>query len=132
MKGIFLASIIYIAVLKAKPNGKQGLKINDIESAGYFLSAFTSLLATALIAWRIHTISQESGRSRRRFSNIIEIVVQSALLYSLALLIQGIAFTIPFTSLETRDFALVRYAKIILTYVSVRFSTGYSTPSRQG
>lgn len=109
-------------MLKEKPTAKQGLKINAIESAGYFLSAFTSLLATALIAWRINTISKESGRSRRRFSNIIEIVVQSAVFYSIALLIQGIAFTIPFTSLDIKDFALVRYAKIILTYVSVRSS----------
>ncbi|KDR71364.1 hypothetical protein GALMADRAFT_254141 [Galerina marginata CBS 339.88] len=62
-----------------------------IQSALFFTSLSSSLLATLLIAFRIHSVSKQNGGSKRRFRHIIEIVIQSAAVYSLALLILGVA-----------------------------------------
>ncbi|KDR71336.1 hypothetical protein GALMADRAFT_144025 [Galerina marginata CBS 339.88] len=69
-----------------------------IQSALFFTSLASSLLSTLLIAFRIHSFSKQNGRSKRRFSHIIEIVVQSAAVYSLALLIVGVANALPGSS----------------------------------
>ncbi|KDR71346.1 hypothetical protein GALMADRAFT_144032 [Galerina marginata CBS 339.88] len=78
--------------------------VDTIQSALFFTSLSSSLLATLLIAFRIHSVSKQGGGPKRRFGHIIEIVVQSAALYSLALLILGIAGTITSNSLAMGGF----------------------------
>ncbi|KDR71334.1 hypothetical protein GALMADRAFT_144024 [Galerina marginata CBS 339.88] len=79
--------------------------VNNIQSALFFTSLSSSLLATLLIAFRIHSVSKQNGASKRRFGHIIEIVVQSAAVYSLALLMVGIANILSIPSTVTVQFA---------------------------
>ncbi|KDR71343.1 hypothetical protein GALMADRAFT_144030 [Galerina marginata CBS 339.88] len=77
---------------------------NTIESALFFTSLSSSLLATLLIAFRIHSVSKQDGGSRGRFGHIIEIVVQSAAVYSLASLIMGVVLIVPRNSAAMNQF----------------------------
>ncbi|KDR69171.1 hypothetical protein GALMADRAFT_145576 [Galerina marginata CBS 339.88] len=65
---------------------------NSLLFAGYFVSFATSLMATLLIAYRVYSVSKQGTGSAQRFRRIIEIMVQTAAVYSLALL--GIAPTL--------------------------------------
>ena len=57
----------------------------------------TTLLTTLLISYRVYTVSRDSLKcgSATRFSQIVELLVQSAALYSVATLAYAIASVIP-------------------------------------
>ncbi|KDR69421.1 hypothetical protein GALMADRAFT_255912 [Galerina marginata CBS 339.88] len=76
-----------------------------------FSISFTgSMAATILIAFRIHSMSNQENTHGGRFKHVIEIVVQSAVIYSLTLLLQ-IAYTVqPLSASDTVYFAFYNYA----------------------
>ncbi|PPQ81325.1 hypothetical protein CVT25_015081 [Psilocybe cyanescens] len=113
--GLFLSAVIILFVTKAQPTHQQALTVDRIESAGYFVSATTSLATTFLIAYRINNLSKDGlSESRGRFKHVVEILVQSVFVYSLALLVQAIAVVVPFAIGNSRLFALETYSAAIL------------------
>ncbi|KDR71358.1 hypothetical protein GALMADRAFT_144042 [Galerina marginata CBS 339.88] len=90
---------------------KIAVLLDNIEEALFFTSLSSSLLATLLIAFRIHKVSKQDGRSQRRFGHVIEIVVQSAAIYSFALLIPGIGNTL--TSIAPANVAFENYGEAV-------------------
>ncbi|KAJ7256411.1 hypothetical protein C8J57DRAFT_1344644 [Mycena rebaudengoi] len=59
----------------------------DFATPYFILSLVTTLLATLLIVVRILTMSEHNTRRERGYGRVIEIVVESALLYSVTLII---------------------------------------------
>ncbi|KDR69656.1 hypothetical protein GALMADRAFT_918004 [Galerina marginata CBS 339.88] len=91
-------SIIILGIDFQHPTSKISALFGGLESALYFVSVATSLTGTVLIAFRIHSVSSNDSEgvlSLERFKDIIEIVVQSAVLYSLALLVPAIGNIVP-------------------------------------
>ncbi|KDR69427.1 hypothetical protein GALMADRAFT_145472 [Galerina marginata CBS 339.88] len=81
-----------------------------IQISLFSISFTSSMAATILIAFRIHSISTQENNPRGRFKHVIEIVVQSAVIYSLALLLQ-IAYNVqPVYPAETVYSAYGSYA----------------------
>lgn len=118
--GLFLSSIIILFATKAQPTHHQALMVDRLESSGYFVSAATSLTATFLIAYRINSLSKDGlSESRGRFKQIIEMLVQSVIFYSLALVVQAVAVVIPFAIANTRLFALETFSASILIPITV-------------
>ncbi|KAF9551420.1 hypothetical protein CPC08DRAFT_729013 [Agrocybe pediades] len=63
--------------------------VNALSAALFFTSALTSLISSLLIAYRIYAVSQLTpggAGSKRRFMNVIDIVVQSSAIYTLSVL----------------------------------------------
>ncbi|KAF9562351.1 hypothetical protein CPC08DRAFT_706726 [Agrocybe pediades] len=84
----------------------HGNLMNGLSSAFFFTSALTSLIATYLIAYRIYVTSQFTGTSKRRFKNVIDIVVQSSAVYTLSILAMAIYDVIPFSNSDSGTIAL--------------------------
>lgn len=108
---------------KAQPNHHQALTVNGIGSSGYFISAITSLVVTFLIAYRINSVTKDGlAETRGRFKQIIEIVIQSVLVYSLAQLVEAIVVVVPLSIGNTHIFALDNYSGTILLPITVSHS----------
>jgi hypothetical protein len=61
----------------------------------FFISAGITVLATALIIYRIIDVSQYStGQAKSRYQYIIEILVESGIMYSTTLLISGVLLAV--------------------------------------
>ncbi|KDR80140.1 hypothetical protein GALMADRAFT_1181105 [Galerina marginata CBS 339.88] len=75
---------------------EQAVLVNRVQAALFFVSFASSLATTMLIAYRIHSVSKLDCVSWGRFRHIIEIVVQSAAITSLALLLQAIPSALAF------------------------------------
>ncbi|KDR81224.1 hypothetical protein GALMADRAFT_136254 [Galerina marginata CBS 339.88] len=104
---LFLSTVIRLSVEKLHPKDPQ--IINNLDGAGYFVSAATSLLTTLLIAYRIHFIFRHDGASRGRFKHLIEILIQSSAVYSLTLLMNAISVILPIDETNTQFFAFQNY-----------------------
>lgn len=114
-------------VLRAKynnsaPSAALSVMFNDLVSAAYFTTFATSLMTTALIAYRIYAVSSQTGLSRRRFKHIVDIVVQSGAVYSLTALATAISGVLPGGSdiRNTRTISVQNYIEALGVYVSVR------------
>ncbi|KAH9478182.1 hypothetical protein JR316_0008635 [Psilocybe cubensis] len=106
---------ILMMVAKAQPNELQAATVNQIGASGYFISAISSLVVTFLIALRIRSVAKGGlGNSKGTFNQIVEIIVQSVLVYSLAQLVEAIAIVLPFSIGNTHLFALENYSQTIL------------------
>ncbi|PPQ84160.1 hypothetical protein CVT25_002026 [Psilocybe cyanescens] len=93
---LFLSSIIFIVAIRGQPlDDHQITVINDLQSSGFYISFGTTLTTTVLIAYRIYSVSRDINDSRSRFTHIIEVIIQSALVYSIVVLIAGISGSIP-------------------------------------
>ncbi|KAF8989593.1 hypothetical protein BDQ17DRAFT_1434351 [Cyathus striatus] len=68
--------------------------INDIIPCFLILSLIITVVATAMIIYRILTVSRETGTTRR-YGYIIEIFVQSGIIYSISLLVTVVCFYLP-------------------------------------
>lgn len=78
------------------PNQIQTL--NKLIGASTFITFGTTLVVTFLISYRIHSTSKQNlprGGSRLRFKHILEILIQSAAIYSLAAAASATATIIP-------------------------------------
>ncbi|KAJ7783378.1 hypothetical protein B0H14DRAFT_2400800 [Mycena olivaceomarginata] len=120
-------------------NDFSGLGFKSIqEQAAYFidfatpyfaLSLITTCLATLLIIFRILTMTDHTTRQSRGYSRVIEVVVESALLYSVAMAI--------FLPLLVRNSSNDAYAQAVVgqvtgiapTLIVARVTLGFARPS---
>ncbi|PPQ78788.1 hypothetical protein CVT25_010661 [Psilocybe cyanescens] len=93
--GLVVTSIIYYLIVDSNPSQHEVNISNGIQSGVFFASFATSLSTTVLIAHRIYTSSQTIGDPKKRFIHIIEIIIQSAAIYSTVLLVAAITAVIP-------------------------------------
>lgn len=91
-------------------------------SAAFFVTFVCTLASTCLIAYRIYPIfSHDSLTSRGRFKKILDILIQSAAIYALAMLVQAIAFVImPLASkTPSAEIELSVYSSTLFLVISV-------------
>ena len=93
----------------------------DFATPYFILSLVTTCLATILILFRIITMSERATRKSRGYGRVIEIVVESALLYSVALIV-----FLPFLVNKSFDDA---YPQAVLGQMTVSFTTPNLDPS---
>ncbi|PPQ85710.1 hypothetical protein CVT25_002478 [Psilocybe cyanescens] len=125
---LFIAEtgMIFAAIIINGINGsliltqRAAMIMNNLLAAGFFVSFGTSLMATLLIAYRIWTVYQADGKSLRRFKNILDIIIQSAAINSIALLLTAITLVIPDSGniFNAPLFALGNYAKAFFVAIS--------------
>ncbi|KAF9471343.1 hypothetical protein BDN70DRAFT_939019 [Pholiota conissans] len=65
-------------------------RLNKVLAAGLLMSACSTIITTALIAYRIRSFLTHQGISAKRFRHTIDIVVQSGAVYSFSLLLLGV------------------------------------------
>jgi len=99
--------------------------LNNLIVSGYFLSFTCTISSTLLIVHRIYnSLSKQDTHSKKRFLHIVDVLVQSAAVYSLALLVSAIAGVVLITSGGKPTlslFAVLNYeCSAILFFVSVR------------
>ncbi|KAF8869918.1 hypothetical protein CPB84DRAFT_1855922 [Gymnopilus junonius] len=84
--GLDLSVVVMAAVEDFNPSSSQGDILNKLLGSSLFVTFATTLVSTTLIAYRIHSVSKENviQGTRRRVNHVIEILVQSAAVYSLA------------------------------------------------
>jgi len=78
----------------SKSGNSQINGADQVSAAQFFTSAATSVVSTYLIAHRIYTASCRSG-SKKMFRNVINIVIESAAVYTVCVIGLGIFFSIP-------------------------------------
>ncbi|KAF8149208.1 hypothetical protein K438DRAFT_1625204, partial [Mycena galopus ATCC 62051] len=104
-------------------------KFVDYETPYFALSLVTTCIATVLIIIRIITLSDETTRKSRGYSRVIEILVESALLYSVPMAI--------FLPLLVRDGPNAGYAQAVVqgvtglapTLIVARVTFGLARPA---
>ncbi|PPQ78255.1 hypothetical protein CVT25_011714 [Psilocybe cyanescens] len=117
--GIFVAAMIILFIMSAGSTPSQSMLPNNVQSAGYFLSAATSLTATVLIGSRVKAVTNEgTSEASGQFKNILEIMIQSVAIYSLAIIMQAISVVIPNDGTTPQLTALQNYSSAILTPVA--------------
>ena len=110
-------------MVKLTPSIWQDKILDDLYASGYFLSFACTISSTLLIVYRIYnSLSNGDNHSKKRFIHIVDVLIQSAAVYSFALLVAAIAFAVPFGSTVTLSmFAVLNYeGNAILLFVSVR------------
>ncbi|KAF9486090.1 hypothetical protein BDN70DRAFT_926808 [Pholiota conissans] len=65
-------------------------RLNNVAAAGILMSGCSTIITTALIAYRIRSFLTYQGISAKRFRHTIDIVVQSGAVYSFLLLLFGV------------------------------------------
>ncbi|KAF9474454.1 hypothetical protein BDN70DRAFT_924594 [Pholiota conissans] len=65
-------------------------RLNTLVAVGLLMSGCSTIITTALIAYRIRSFLMHQGISAKRFRHIIDVVVQSGAIYSLSVLLYGI------------------------------------------
>ncbi|KAF8887243.1 hypothetical protein CPB84DRAFT_1849891 [Gymnopilus junonius] len=124
--GISVSSLAIQGVIGGTNATHQlAVEANDLVSAQYFMSFFTSVVATCLIAYKIISVSKQSVTigisSGRQFRHILDIVVQSSVIYSLALLLIAIGFVLPEEvgdGRNTRGIAFFNYSTALAYAIS--------------
>ncbi|KAF8155095.1 hypothetical protein BJ912DRAFT_1152140 [Pholiota molesta] len=116
--GLFLVQPVLRAVynnLSVSPTLAR--TFNDLVAMAYFSTFATSLVTTALIAYKILT---HSRFSRKRYGHILDIVVQSGAVYSLTALATAISGVLPGGSdiRHTRSSCPQNYIQALSVYVS--------------
>ena len=99
--------------------------LNDLLASGYFSSFACTISSTLLIVHRIYSsLSNQDGHSKKRFIHIVDVLVQSAAAYSLALMVAAIVYVVFATSgdnVTVSMFSVISYeGDAIVCFVSVR------------
>ena len=104
VSGLYLTVIIIDILPVTYPEALHNL----LFSAGMFMTVATTLWTTILIAYRIHSLSRHNipNRVNHRFYRILEIILQSSMAYSVALVIYAVSLAIPQTNSNTFQFFL--------------------------
>ncbi|KDR70501.1 hypothetical protein GALMADRAFT_144774 [Galerina marginata CBS 339.88] len=84
--GVAISQVVTMTGIVNHFTDKGVERSGHIQVALFCISFSSSMAATLLIAFRINAVSNQENPSRRRFRRVIEIVVQSGVVYSLALL----------------------------------------------
>lgn len=98
IKAVNWAIIVLAAVLHLNPSPSQAKTLNRLTGTISFLTLGTTLVTTALISYRIHSVvNQDLSRgARTRFKNILEILIQSAALYVVVTLASAIVAVVSY------------------------------------
>lgn len=117
--------IIIAFINKLNPPPSVATTLDNLLSAAYFITAITTLMASLLIAYRINPASKEAvlnhSGSRKTFMRIVEITVQSAIVYSIVALINAISGVIPSTDANSLTvFNLENWTITVFAAISVR------------
>ncbi|KAH9475578.1 hypothetical protein JR316_0012695 [Psilocybe cubensis] len=114
--GLVTASIVYFLVVDSDATQNKINISNDIQSATFFMSFATSVSTTGLIAYQIYASSRNINGTRKRFLHILEIIIQSAAVYSAVLLVAAVSGAIPDGDSwpTTAVFALANYSSALL------------------
>ncbi|PPQ73827.1 hypothetical protein CVT26_012142 [Gymnopilus dilepis] len=124
--GVSVASIAVQGIIGGTSATEQlALLANHLVSAQYFLALATSVATTCLIAYKIHSVSKQSAglgfSSHQRFKHILDVIVQSSVVYSLTLLLMAIGFVLPEEigdGRNTRGFAFLNYSAVLGLVIS--------------
>jgi hypothetical protein len=124
LKGIYTGYFIFYFAIKYTPSHEQVTIMYDLAASGYISSFCSTISSTLLIVYRIHnSLSNQDNRSKKRFRHIVDVLVQSATLYSLALMVPAIGLIVPIAcgnKFTLSTFAMETYgATPILFFVSV-------------
>ncbi|KAF4610338.1 hypothetical protein D9613_010637 [Agrocybe pediades] len=65
-------------------------RYNILQGSTFLVTAMTSMMATFVIGAQIYVSTRQNLRARKRYAHIVEIMIQSAALYSLTILGQAI------------------------------------------
>jgi len=87
----------------------------------FLLTAITSVIASVVIGAQIYSSTAKNPAARRRYSTIIEIIMQSSALYSLTILCQAIATLMSATKDWPMDNVAAIYSETIMTFTTVRY-----------
>ncbi|KAF4621080.1 hypothetical protein D9613_000389 [Agrocybe pediades] len=101
---------------------KHAKLFDDLDASLAFVTASTSLLTTYTIARQIYIATAQNQRSRKRYSQIIEIVVHSSVFYSLALLAMAICNLFLYSHdkyTSARAGVLIRYLSVLAIVATV-------------
>ena len=79
-----------------QPSDSVEDRINTFLGTTFFVTAGLTLLTTALIAFRIYVAIRDQSH-RTQYNKILEIVIQSSLLYSFSSVVYAIPSVIPMT-----------------------------------
>jgi hypothetical protein len=109
--GLGFKSIQEQAAFALNPNLDRN-KFVEFSIAYFALSLVTTCIATLLIIFRIIALSDQTTRKSRGYSRVIEIVVESALLYSVAM-----AISLPLLVRQSSNSA---YGQAVVAQVTVR------------
>ena len=94
-----LAILILLCAEHLEPPDSQANRLDQLIGTQAFLTFVTTLLATLLIAYRIYTTptwdQEQPDGSKKRIKQILEILTQSAVVYSLAAFAQAVIFVVP-------------------------------------
>ena len=97
---------------------------DDLLASGYFSSFACTISSTCSIVYRIYnSVSNQDNHSKKRFMHIVDVLVQSAAVYSVALMVSAIATLLLVTTGGDNTlslFAVINYNGNILYFVSVR------------
>ena len=118
---LYVTMVIVACFDKLNPSPSQSDLLNILAGAVYLISAATTLSTTVLISYRIHSFYKEDifSGSRSRFKHIVEILVQSAVVYCLVSIAYGIVTVIPNeTSLDV--FVARNYTATFYFFTAVR------------
>lgn len=133
---LFISSIIVPLAKNLQLSAQEAVAINDTQAAAYVVSATTSMLATLLIAYRIYSVFKQNTifTMRRRFGQVIDILVQSAAIYAIMMLIQATSLFLPNLGTSPSVFALDNYAVTLMFPIAVciNYTLVHSTQSSIG
>ena len=95
VSALYIAITVYTNFITAETGAAI---INRLTSAALFTTLAVTLWATLLIAYRIYSSSNLIlNRKRPRFYNVLEMIIQTSFIYSLALVASAVAIAIPMT-----------------------------------
>ena len=127
---LFLSNIIIACINNLNPTNSSVIKtLNNLASAGFFMTLGSTLLTTLLIVYRIHSVVSQNAmhRTHSPFQNILDLVVQSAALYAVVCLLYAIEGALPQSLGNGRTvYSLQYYTGAVFSIVSVRLSHCFS------
>lgn len=96
-------------------------KHNHLSSAGLFTTLATTLWTTILISYRIYSTSKHTrDEAKSHFYHVMEMIIQSSFIYSLALATNALLVVIPRNELNNWTISIAStYAGVILSAVTV-------------
>lgn len=120
---LFVAVVVDSALISNITSQSQATLSNAIQSAQIFMSLSTTVITTALIAYRIRSTLKLSRTSAKGFfSHVVEIIVESAAVYSIVVLVYAI-ITVVVQYPQVGSFVAIAgaYLQSIITIVGVCF-----------
>ncbi|KDR69424.1 hypothetical protein GALMADRAFT_145468 [Galerina marginata CBS 339.88] len=116
--GISIATVVTGDINFKIPSESTAHLFGVMQIALLSISFTGSMVETILIAFRIRSIFNQENTPRGRFKHVVEIVVQSAVIYSLALLLQIPYNVKPVNIHETVYLAYSNYASVLASVLA--------------